>query len=59
MCEGFSGWLHRNGMVYFIELNELGNISHSAILDRLPAHLKRDDDIVAFEFPDWTVESFH
>jgi len=58
MCDGFGGFLHKNGTVYFIEPDSDGDISHSNVLSRMPAHLKDDDALVAFEFPNWTAESF-
>ena len=58
MCDGFSGWLHKSGKVFFIEPDEDGDISHYDVLLRIPAQFKKDADLVAFEFPDWTVKSF-
>ena len=58
MCNGFSGFLSKNGIVYFIEPNDNGNISHHDVLVRLPEKLKNDSDLVAFEFPTWTIKSF-
>ena len=58
MCDGFSGWLHKSGKVFFIEPDEDGDISHHDVLLRIPVQFKKDADLVAFEFPDWTVKSF-
>jgi len=58
MCNGFGGFYHRNGTVFFIEPNETGNISHYDVLERMPAQFKNNDDLVAFEFPTWTIKSF-
>ena len=58
MCNGFSGFYHKNGTVYFIEPNDRGDISHRDVLVRMAKCLKNDDDLVAFEFPDWTIKSF-
>ena len=58
MCDGFSGFLHKNGQVFFIEPDVNGDISHHDVLARMPGGLKKDADLVAFEFPDWTIKSF-
>ena len=58
MCNGFGGFYHRNGTVFFIEPNEYGDISHHDVLERMPAQFKNDKDLVAFEFPKWTIKSF-
>jgi hypothetical protein len=58
MCNGFSGFLHKNGTVFFSEPNNQGNISHHDVLARMPKQFKNDDDLVAFEFPAWTIKSF-
>jgi hypothetical protein len=58
MCNGFGGFYHKNGMVFFIEPNDGGDISHHDVLKRMPKQFKNDDDLVAFEFPDWTIKSF-
>jgi hypothetical protein len=58
MCNGVSGFFSKNGNVYFIEPNDDGNISHHDVLARMPESLKNDDNLVAFEFPDWTIKSF-
>jgi hypothetical protein len=58
MCNGFSGFLHKNGQVFFIEPNDNGDISHHDVLARMPGGLKKDADLVAFEFPEWTIKSF-
>lgn len=58
MCDGFGGFYHRNGTVFFIEPNEYGNISHRDVLGRMPAQFKNNKDLVAFEFPKWTIKSF-
>lgn len=58
MCNGFSGFYHRNGTVFFIEPNEYGNISHHDVLGRMQSQFKNNKDLVAFEFPKWTIKSF-
>ena len=58
MCNGFSGFLHKNGQVFFIEPDDNGDINHHDVLLRIPVQFKKDDDLVAFEFPDWTIKSF-
>jgi ElaB/YqjD/DUF883 family membrane-anchored ribosome-binding protein len=58
MCNGFSGFLHKNGTVYFIEPDDHGDISHHDVLERISEKLKNDADLVAFEFSNWTIKSF-
>ena len=58
MCNGFSGFLSKNGTVYFIEPDDRGDISHHAVLARMPESLKKDGELIPFEFPDWTIKSF-
>jgi hypothetical protein len=58
MCNGFSGFLHKNGQVFFIEPDENGNISHHDVLLRIQEYLRNDSNLIPFEFPNWTVRSF-
>ena len=59
MCNGLSGFYHRSGRTFFVEPDDVGDVSHGAVLSRMPKKYHKDDDLVAFEFPDWTEKSFH
>jgi len=59
MCNGLSGFYHRSGRTFFVEPDDVGDVSHGVVLSRMPKKYHKDDDLVAFEFPDWTEKSFH
>jgi len=59
MCNGLGGFYHRSGQTFFVEPDDVGDVSHGAVLSRMPKKYHKDDDLVAFEFPDWTEKSFH
>ena len=59
MCNGLSGFYHKSGTTFFIEPDDDGNVSHGEVLKRIPKKYHKDEDMVAFEFPDWTEKSFH
>jgi hypothetical protein len=58
MCYGLSGFYHKNGSAYFIEPDDGGNVSHHEVLERMPESLKKDGELIPFEFPEWTIKSF-
>ena len=59
MCNGLGGFYHRSGQTFFVEPDDVGDVSHGAVLSRMPKKYHKDDDLVPFEFPDWTEKSFH
>ena len=52
MCEGFGGFYHKSGKVYFCEPDSEGDCSHRKTTLRLPKGID-ESDLVPFQIPDW------
>ena len=59
MCQGFSGFYSKDGRVFFSAPDNNGDCSHSDCADRLQEKEIPEDEIIAFEYPIWTLKSFH
>ena len=57
MCDGFGGFYHKDGKVYFAEPDSALNCSHGKTAARLPDWID-GQDLAAFECANWTARSF-
>jgi hypothetical protein len=57
MCNGFGGFYHKSGKVYFCEPDYDGDCSHSLTTTRLPKGLD-ENDLIPFEIDNWKAKNF-
>jgi preprotein translocase subunit Sss1 len=58
MCDGFGGFYHKDGKVYFTTPDDNGDCSHIDIARNLPKGIN-ESDLIPFEVPDWSARKFH
>ena len=58
MCDGFGGFYHKSGKVFFTTPNDNGDCSHGDTAEKLPKGIK-DNNLIPFEIPDWLTRKFH
>jgi len=57
MCNGFGGFYHRSGRVFFTVPNDNGNCSHWDTAEKLPKDIE-ENDLIPFEIPEWLTKKF-